>query len=139
MCLFQLPTTIYQITSAKYEPAVNKTIIFKKFQKKVTFIKTFINSILRDNFNNTNLHTINNLYIQKTEEYKSDLNNLMQTLPTERRDSTMSVDEIMQLIEIHKKSKIDIFQQKSTIQPFETKFNRSKLMFYPNNQKFNNV
>jgi len=117
--LFQLPTTIYQITSAKYEPAVNKTIIFKKFQKKVTFIKTFINSILRDNFNNTNLHTINNLYIQKTEEYKSDLNNLMQTLPTERRDSTMSVDEIIHLIKIHKKSKIDIFQQKSTIQPFQ--------------------
>lgn len=130
VCLFQLPTTIHSVTSAKYEPVINKTILYQKFQKKVTFIKTFLNSILQQHFNNINFHTINKIYMQKTDEYKRDLKKLLQILANEKTDSSLSEDELIYYIELHKNSKIDIVKQTSTIQPFQTELNGSKLKFY---------
>jgi len=134
VCLFQLPTTIHAVKSAKYEPVIDKTIMYQKYQKKVTFIKNFLNSILQAHFNNINIHTIYDRYIQKTDEYKHDLKKLLQTLSNDKTDSSLTVDELLYYIEMNKNSRIDIVPQTSTSQPLQTELNSSKLQFYPESE-----
>ena len=63
--------------------------------------------------------------------YKHDLKKLLQTLPNDKTDSSLGVDELLYYIEMNKNSRIDIVQQTSTSQPLQTELNSSKLQFYP--------
>lgn len=128
MCLFQLPTTISSITSAKHKPATNQNFILQKFQQKSNFILHFLNSILNNHFNITSLDTIFHFYQQKAEKYKQDIYNLLQTLPKLKKDSQLSVDEIIEMLQSKNSTIIQI--PSSNPPTLQTKFTASKLKFY---------
>lgn len=126
MCLFQLPTTISSITSAKHKPTTNQNFILQTFQQKSIFIQHFLNSILTNHFNITSLDTILHIYQQKAEKYKQNIYNLLQTLPKLKKDSQLSVDEIIEMVQ-----NSTIIQIPSSNPPtLQTKFTASKLKFY---------
>lgn len=126
MCWFKLPTTIFSITSAKHKLATNQNFIIQKFQQKSIFIQHFLKSILTNHFNITSLDTILHIYQQKTEKYKQYIYNLLQTLPKLKKDSQLSVDEIIETLQ-----NSPIIQTHPSNPPtLQTKLTASKLKFY---------
>lgn len=135
MCLFQLPTTLYHKQDPKYKSNIDRRIIFNTFTKKTVFIKNVLNTITKQH--GTTVDTIHNLYLNKLQNYKKDIQHILMKIPKLKPDSTMSEDEILNMITEHNQGHsrgdtqhaiflLSIIQKKSI----------SKSKFYPEISEF---
>ncbi|XP_022179164.1 uncharacterized protein LOC111039826 [Myzus persicae] len=79
---YNLPTTLFSKHIPKFQAPINRTQLFQKFTKKINLIKIFLNNITK--IHNTNFDTIHATYVQKTENYRQDLQNLLATINTSK-------------------------------------------------------
>ncbi|XP_060854951.1 uncharacterized protein LOC132932590 [Metopolophium dirhodum] len=126
---YNLPTTVFSKYIQKCTGPVNRELIFEKFQKKINFIKKFL--IYITDIHQTTFDTIHRTYNNETEIYKKELQNLLATLPKITKDSTLTAQEIKELIAKHHSQNPTNYFQKSNLSPSTLKsFSSSKLQFY---------
>ncbi|XP_025192587.1 uncharacterized protein LOC112592650 [Melanaphis sacchari] len=76
-----------------------KTKIFQSIQQKYFFIKNFIDHILKTHFPNVSYDKIKENYITEVQNYQNNLKSLLQLLPKKSIDSSLTVTEILQMIQ----------------------------------------
>lgn len=92
MCLFQLPTKLFSKNNLKYQSFINRKTIFETFRNKIIFIKKFLNTITQ--LHCTTFDTIHYSYKKKNRRLQKGL----RKLPKLKQDSTLSVNEIVDLL-----------------------------------------
>ncbi|XP_015368815.1 PREDICTED: uncharacterized protein LOC107165203 [Diuraphis noxia] len=95
---YNLPSILNPKHKIKNQNQTNKPYIFNLFQKKIIFIKEFINNILHTHFIKLTTNTIEENYITEINNYKKTLTNLLQVLPKKNYNSSFSTEEILQFI-----------------------------------------
>jgi len=79
----------------------------------------------------TTFETIHDIYIKKTKNYRQELQNLLSKLPKLKRDSTLSVNEFLELIKNHHNQNVNYIQTSTSNSHSSTAtFSGSTIKFY---------
>jgi len=133
--LFQLPTNINYEKKTQQQFDVNtKKKIFQSIQQKYFFIKNFIDHILKIHFPNVSYDKIQENYITEVQNYQNNLKSLLQLLPKKSMDSSLTVEEILQMIQ-NQHALESITYRPPTTPVIINQFSESKLKFYSDNSE----